>query len=65
MSVAKVKIRLQFKVVVGAIGGIISPTSANQPSLFSKELLENAIKRNSPLSDDINTSQDTNTTQKL
>lgn len=50
--------------VVCAIGGIISPTSANQPSQFSKELLENAIKRNSPLSDDTKTTQDTNTTQK-
>ncbi|WYL95864.1 MAG: hypothetical protein HEQ35_20440 [Gloeotrichia echinulata IR180] len=34
-----------------------SPTPPNQPSQSSKELLENAIKRNSPLSDNTNTTQ--------
>ncbi len=33
------------------IGNIKSPTPVNQPSESSKELLDNAIKRNSPLSD--------------
>jgi hypothetical protein len=39
------------------IGGTQSPTPPNQPSQSSKELLENAIKRNSPLSDNTNTTQ--------
>jgi hypothetical protein len=33
------------------IGNSTSPTPANQPSPSSKELLDNAIKQNSPLSD--------------
>ncbi|MBE9054306.1 hypothetical protein IQ243_28725 [Nostocales cyanobacterium LEGE 11386] len=33
------------------IGGSKSPTPPNQPSESSKELLENVIKKNSPLSD--------------
>jgi len=33
------------------VGGSKSPTNPNQPSLPAKELIENAIKRNSPLSD--------------
>ncbi|HEY9800476.1 MAG TPA: hypothetical protein V6D25_08970 [Leptolyngbyaceae cyanobacterium] len=33
------------------IGGSKSPTPPNQPSPSSKELLDNAIKENSPLSD--------------
>ena len=32
-------------------GGATSPTPANQPSESSKELIQNAIKENSPLSD--------------
>jgi hypothetical protein len=39
------------------IGSTQSPTPPNQPSQSSKELLENAIKRNSPLSDNTNTTQ--------
>jgi hypothetical protein len=34
-----------------------SQTPANQPSESSKELIENAIKRNSPLSDNTKTNQ--------
>lgn len=34
-----------------------SPTPANQPSESSKELTENAIKRNSPLSDNTKSNQ--------
>ncbi|OUL20363.1 hypothetical protein [Nostoc sp. 106C] len=33
------------------IGGSKSPTPPNQPSPSSKELIENTIKKNSPLSD--------------
>ncbi|AFZ57987.1 hypothetical protein H6G54_24310 [Anabaena cylindrica FACHB-243] len=33
-------------------GGAKSPTPPNQPSESSKELIQNAIKENSPLSDD-------------
>jgi len=33
------------------IGGIKSPTNSSQPSLTAKELIYNAIKKNSPLSD--------------
>lgn len=36
---------------IGA-GGTKSPTPANQPSESSKELIQNAIKENSPLSKD-------------
>lgn len=35
------------------IGGAKSPTPPNQPSQTSKELLENTIKKNSPLSDNL------------
>ncbi len=46
------------------IGGAKSPTPVNQISPSSKELLENSIKRNSPLSDTPKTIHDTNTNQK-
>ena len=39
------------------IGGTKSPTPPNQPSPSSKELIDNAIKRNSPLSDNTKTNQ--------
>ncbi len=39
------------------IGGTKSPTPPHQPSPSSKELIENAIKRNSPLSDNTKTNQ--------
>lgn len=39
------------------IGNSKSQTPANQPSESSKELIENAIKRNSPLSDNTKTNQ--------
>jgi len=34
------------------VGGSQSSTNSNQPSQPAKELIDNAIKRNSPLSDD-------------
>ncbi|MDZ8108470.1 MAG: hypothetical protein RM338_22995 [Nostoc sp. DedQUE12a] len=38
-------------------GGSKSPTPPDQPSESSKELIENAIKRNSPLSDNTKSNQ--------
>lgn len=39
------------------IGGSKSPTPPNQPSPFSKELLENSVKEHLPLSDDTKSNQ--------
>jgi hypothetical protein len=39
------------------IGNSKSPTPPNQPSESSKKLIENAIKRNSPLSDNTKSNQ--------
>ncbi|MBW4630488.1 MAG: hypothetical protein KME30_00890 [Iphinoe sp. HA4291-MV1] len=39
------------------MGGSKSPTPANQPSPFLKQLLDNAIKKNSPLLDNTKNNQ--------